>query len=234
MDLEQLNKLTVGEIVAKDFRTSEVFKNAGIDFCCGGKQNISEACSEHGINKEDLLVKIKDLENIPINYAEKFNEWEPDFLADYIANTHHKYVSKTLADLLFYTQKIADVHGDHHGELIEVASLFSKIHDELIPHLKNEEEVLFPAIKEVLSNNSSKAKQTIISEITRMLGEHDFAGGAMDQINVITKGYLLPDDACNTYRVAFKLLNEFEDDLHVHVHLENNILFPKVMEMAKK
>ena len=139
---------------------------------------------------------------------------------------------KNLPELVFYTQKIANVHGDHHPELIEIANLFEKINAELLQHLKNEEEVLFPAIKEVVNTNSKKSKDTINSEINRMLGEHDFAGGAMDKINVISKGYKVPEDGCNTYKVAFKLLEQFEDDLHTHVHLENNILFPKALELA--
>jgi regulator of cell morphogenesis and NO signaling len=138
---------------------------------------------------------------------------------------------KNLPELLFYTQKIANVHGDNHQELIEVADLFAKINDELLQHLKNEEEVLFPAIKEAVQTNSAKAKETIKSEIERMMGEHEFAGGAMDQINAITKGYKVPADGCNTYHVAFDLLEKFEDDLHTHVHLENNILYPKALEI---
>jgi regulator of cell morphogenesis and NO signaling len=115
---------------------------------------------------------------------------------------------------------------------MEVANLFAQINDELLQHLKNEEEVLFPAIKEAVAKNSVSAKETIKSEIERMLGEHEFAGGAMDNINVITKGYKVPEDGCTTYRVAFQLLEQFEDDLHIHVHLENNILFPKALELA--
>ncbi|MFK5855327.1 MAG: iron-sulfur cluster repair di-iron protein [Bacteroidota bacterium] len=233
MDITQINKLTVGEIVADDFRTSSVFKNAGIDFCCGGKQNITEACIEKGINQEELTTRIMELAKEPINPSMNFKEWELGFLCDYITNTHHKFVIKNLPDLLFYTNKIAEVHGDHHPELITVASLFKQIGEALTPHLKNEEEILFPAIKEVVSSGSPTAKETIVSEISQMVGEHEFAGGAIDEINVITKGYLLPEDACNTYQVTFKLLEEFEDDLHVHVHLENNILYPKALELAQ-
>ncbi|NOY97315.1 MAG: iron-sulfur cluster repair di-iron protein [Chlorobi bacterium] len=228
----QLNESTVGEIVANDFRASSVFKNVGIDFCCGGKQTLSEACHEKGINPEDIASELEKLEQEQISPALNFKDWEPGFLCDYIANTHHKYVIKSLPDLVFYTEKIASVHGEHHPELIEVASLFKKLNEELTQHLKNEEEVLFPSIKEVVSTGSLKAKEVIISEITRMLGEHEFAGGAMDEINRITKGYLVPDDGCNTYHAAFKLLQQFEDDLHIHVHLENNILFPKALELA--
>lgn len=224
--------LTVGEIVTNDFRTASVFKKVGIDFCCGGKQTLSEACSDLGISLVDLKGEIEKLGDEPTNFSTDYKNWEPGFLSDYIVNTHHKFVVKNMPELVFYTQKIADVHGDHHQELIEVANLFAKINGELVPHLKNEEEVLFPAIKEVIASGSQKAKSTIKSEIERMLGEHDFAGGAMDDINKITKGYKLPEDAYNTYRLAFKMLEEFEDDLHVHVHLENNILFPKVIELA--
>ena len=232
MEQLQLEKLTVGEIVANDFRTSSLFKNAGIDFCCGGKQSLSEACIEKGIDAIQLENEILKVSEEPLNEFMNFKNWNPVFLADYIVNTHHKFVLKNLPELVFYTQKIANVHGEHHPELIEVASLFEKINEELLQHLKNEEEVLFPAIKEVVNTNSGKDKKTIISEIARMEGEHEFAGGAMDEINKITKGYLVPADGCSTYRVAFKLLEQFEDDLHTHVHLENNILYPKALELA--
>jgi regulator of cell morphogenesis and NO signaling len=139
---------------------------------------------------------------------------------------------KTMPDLLFYTQKIANVHGERHPELIEAAALFAQINRELQQHLKKEEEVLFPAIKSVLVNNDRESKELIVSEISRMSSEHEFAGGAMDQINELTHHYKLPDDACSTYQVTFKLLDQFEDDLHVHVHLENNILYPKALKLS--
>ncbi len=231
MEQLQIKTLSVGEIVANDYRTSAAFKKAGIDFCCGGKQSFTEACTEKGIDAEKLENEILKATEEPLNEYMNFKNWEPGFLSDYIVNTHHKFVVKNLPDLVFYTHKIADVHGDNHPELVEVADLFVKINDELLQHLKNEEEVLFPAIKEAVQTNSEKAKETIKSEIERMLGEHEFAGGAMDDINAITKGYLVPEDGCNTYRVAFKLLEQFEDDLHTHVHLENNILFPKALRI---
>jgi regulator of cell morphogenesis and NO signaling len=221
--------MTIGEIVAQDYRAASVFKEAGIDFCCGGKQNISETCSKLGIDRNELVGKLDKLESIPNTTTQSFIEWDPGFLCDYILNTHHKYVLKSLPELVMYTEKIASVHGERHPELIEVANLFSQINKELLQHMKNEEEVLFPSIKEIINSRSEKAKSTIISEITRLSGEHEFAGGAMDKINVITSGYLVPADGCNTYNVTFKLLREFEDDLHTHVHLENNILFPKAL-----
>lgn len=231
MDTNKINEMTVGEIVADDFRTAFIFKSNGIDFCCGGKQSIDASCREKGIDSASLKKQIIELQSAPINAAQKFNEWELPFLCDYIVNTHHKYVVKTLPELMFYTRKIANVHGDHHPELIEIASIFSQINDELTQHLEKEEQVLFPAIKKAAAGVDAEARKTIASEIERMSGEHDFAGGAMDKINVISNQYALPEDACNTYRVAFQLLEQFEDDLHVHVHLENNILYSKALKL---
>ncbi|HBL75349.1 MAG: iron-sulfur cluster repair di-iron protein [Bacteroidetes bacterium GWF2_42_66] len=234
MRTEILNQKTIGQIVADDYRAAAIFKQAGIDFCCGGNKSIEVACNEKDVDVQKLTLELNELELSTPALHHDFKNWDLGFLADYIVNTHHKYVLRTLPELVHYTQKIAQVHGENHPELIKVASLFFEINRELLQHLKQEEEVLFPAIKEVMKNNTPGAKTTIAIEISRMNGEHEFAGGAMDKINVITNGYSIPADACNTYRVAFKLLEEFEDDLHTHVHLENNILFPKALILAKK
>ncbi len=228
---KEYNEITIGEIVATDFRAAEIFKNAGIDFCCGGKKSLNMLVNEKSIDSSVVVKQLTELENIPLNQNQNYNDWGLSFLIDYIVNTHHKYVLKSLPELVFYTKKIASVHGSHHPELIEVADLFEKINAELLQHLKKEEEVLFPAIKELINNNSPVARAIILSEINRMSGEHEFAGGAMDKINEITSDYLVPEDGCNTYSVAFKLLHQFEDDLHVHVHLENNILYPKALAL---
>lgn len=233
MDISHLHKMTVGEVVADDFRTAEVFKKAGIDFCCGGKQGVNEACARHGIEFSHLQKEIKDVTLLPVSPSMNYREWEPGFLMDYIVNTHHKYTEKTLPELKFYTRKIADVHGSNHPELVEVAHKFAQVHDELANHLKREEEVFFPWVREMIANPTPKISKKLIEEHSALHSEHDFAGSTMDDINKITKGYLLPEEACNTYRVCFKLLEQFEDDLHTHVHLENNILFPKVMQLIE-
>lgn len=222
---------SIGEIVATDFRAAEIFKTAGIDFCCGGKNSLDETCKMKEIDPSLLVKQLKELENSPASQNQNFIDWELSFLIDYIVNRHHKYVLKALPDLVQYTNKIASVHGSNHPELIEVAGIFEKINNELLQHLKNEEEVLFPSIREVLNNKSPEARLTIKSEINRMSGEHEFAGGAMDMINEITSGYTIPGDGCNTYSVTYKLLQQFEDDLHIHVHLENNILYPKALAL---
>jgi regulator of cell morphogenesis and NO signaling len=123
------------------------------------------------------------------------------------------------------------VHGSRHPELSEVAGLFGRLGHELLLHLDREEKVLFPAIKEAVKTRSAEALKTIAGELPGMSGEHEFVGGTMDKINEITGGYKVPADGCNTYAVTYKLLNEFEEDLHIHVHLENNILFPKSLNL---
>ena len=233
MNQLNLSEETVGEIVVNDFRTSAIFKEAGIDFCCGGQQTLQEACKENGISVDELQGKINDLTDEDLSPSLNYKEWELPFLIDFIVNTHHRYVVKTLPDLVFYTKKIALVHGEHHPELTDIAHEIVEINTELTSHLKKEEEVLFPAIKDIIQNNSKKSKDIIQSEISRMLGEHDFAGRTMDEINRITDGYKVPADGCNTYRVTFNLLRQFEDDLHIHVHLENNIVFPRAIKLAE-
>jgi len=223
-------EISIGEIVAMDFRAASVFKESGIDFCCGGRMTIEEACKDKGLDQSEVLRRLAALESSPADTVHNFNEWDLGFLCDYLVNTHHKFVLNTLPELVFYTEKIASVHGETHPELKEVSGLFSEISRELQQHLRNEEENLFPAIKEFNLSGSMEAKAIVISQIARLSSEHEFAGGAMDRINTITSDYAVPADGCNSYHVAFRLLEKFEDDLHVHVHLENNILYPKALK----
>lgn len=230
--MENLKNVQVGEIVTRDFRAAELFKAAGIDFCCGGAQSLEAACKEKKVDLDLLESELLLLEQTPGNNALNFKDWSLDFLCDYIQNTHHKTVLRLLPQLLGYTRKIADVHGAHHPELLQIADLFVEINTELLQHLRNEEDVLFPSVKEVMNRDSPEAKAVVLSEIERMKGEHEFAGGAMDMINVLSGGYRVPADGCSTYEVTYKLLEQFEDDLHVHVHLENNILYPKAVALS--
>ncbi|HVN58254.1 MAG TPA: iron-sulfur cluster repair di-iron protein [Bacteroidales bacterium] len=228
----ELSEQTLGEIVSGDFRTAAIFSESGLDFCCGGNVSLSVACRNKGVDIVKVEEKIKMIEDEPVIPGQNFNEWKLDFLCDYIVNTHHVFVKKSLPGLLAYTVKIASVHAENHPELKEVERLFAKIAGELTQHLKNEEEVLFPAIRQSVSVTSDDTRSLIISEISRMNGEHESAGGAMDRINAITDGYRVPADGCSTYQVTFKLLRQFEDDLHIHVHLENNILFRKALSIT--
>ncbi|MFT3737746.1 MAG: iron-sulfur cluster repair di-iron protein [Breznakibacter sp.] len=230
--LQYANPNIIGRIVAADFRKAEVFKRAGIDFCCGGNKTVQQACDEKGIDAGWLLAQLVKVDGEPLLPSLDYRSWGLSFLCDYIVNTHHRYVLDTLPDLLGYTAKIAVVHGQHHPELPEVAHLFAAVDKELRQHLAKEESVLFPAIKAL--EEGDKAVAVIIgTEIARINEEHEFAGSTLNQINHLTGGYQVPDDACNTYRVALQLLKQFEDDLHLHVHLENNILFPAAVAKAQ-
>lgn len=233
MKLENVNNVSIGEIVAQDLRAASVFREAGIDFCCGGKKSIEQACREKNVDPDDLKRKLMNIESFPNTATHNFREWDLSFLSDYIVNAHHKYVRKSLPEIMFYAQKIAKVHGSNHPELNQIADLFSQVNHELVQHMEKEETFLFPAIKEVETSGSEDARAIIADEIVRLADEHEFAGGAMDKINEISNGYTVPEDGCNSYRMAFSLLKEFEDDLHIHVHLENNILFPKALDAAR-
>jgi regulator of cell morphogenesis and NO signaling len=222
---------SLGEIVAADFRAASVLTKAGIDFCCGGKKSLGEACAEKHLDPSALLMKLDELEGSPAVPGQNYNDWSLDFLADYIVNTHHSYLKKILPELVFYTQKIAGVHGKNHAELLEVSRLFRELSWELSQHLQMEEDILFPAIKETTKSSSKEAREKIRGEISRLTGEHEFAGSHIDKIRDITQGFMVPEDGCNTYQLTFKLLKQFEDDLHIHVHLENNILFPKALKL---
>lgn len=220
----------LGAIVTEDFRAASILKEAGIDFCCGGAKSLNTACREKDIPVEDIVARLQELENTPSSPHLNYKDWEPGFLADYIVNTHHSYVKKMLPELEFYTVKIAGVHGNNHPELTQVAAMFRKIMAELSPHMQQEEQTLFPAIRALIAGDGEK-RRVIRDEISRMKGEHEFAGSTMDLIRQLTLDYTVPADGCQTYRLTFQLLEAFEDDLHTHVHLENNILFPAALNL---
>lgn len=221
---------TVGEIAATDLRKAQVFKKYGIDFCCGGKKTLKEACESKGLNPTEIE---KELNATTGPSPLPFNEWSPAFLADYIVNTHHAYVRKMLPQLIELVTKVASVHGSRHPELHEVNQLVRHLDDELQGHLAKEEQVLFPFIKELVLGEAPSKLSTIETPIAMMEDEHDEAGGIMEKIRSLTNNYTLPSDSCTSYGLLFQMLKDFEDDLHVHVHLENNILFPKAIEMEK-
>lgn len=225
---------TVGEIVAEDYRTAKVFDKYGIDYCCGGKIALSDICLEKGIDQKELFREIEATKNIPLDRTQNYSAWTNSFLADYIINTHHTYLKENLDQIAAYTRKIAQVHGEKHPEVREIAAIFSKIVTDMYAHLREEEEVCFPAIRRVEDAKKLGKPPAVedIAIITRTLerfdAEHNEVGEAAHKIRELAKDYSLPDDACNTFMITYQKLKEFEEDLHKHVHLENNVLFPKV------
>lgn len=228
---------TVGEIVADDYRTTRVFENHGIDFCCGGKISLESACAEKGIDLATITGELDAVKSEPAGRSENYSSWEPPFLADYIINIHHTYIKESTGPLVAYAHKIAEVHGAHHPEVIKIASIFDKIAKDLVAHLRDEEEVFFPAIKRVHAAGKDdkapdeKDMDTIRDSIRKLTQEHEEVGEAIHTIRSLARDYAIPADVCNTFVVTYQKFREFEDDLHKHVHLENNILFPKALDL---
>jgi regulator of cell morphogenesis and NO signaling len=235
------NDETLGQIAAKDLRKAEVFKKYGLDFCCGGKKTVKEACAEKGLDVTKIEQELQLADRMPSAARPiPYDDWNLDFLADYIVNTHHTYVRKTLPDIIAYADKVMKVHGGHHPELVKINQLAGEINAELTSHMIKEERVLFPYIKElVAAKNKTQPLQTshfgtVQNPINMMEMEHEMVGKNLEEIRQLSKNYQLPEDACASYSLLYKLLNEFEEDLHLHIHLENNILFPKALEIEKQ
>jgi regulator of cell morphogenesis and NO signaling len=231
---------TIGEIVAKDYRKAQVFKSFGIDFCCGGKKTIAEACEKKEIDPAEVERKLALVGAGEANSSETdFQNWDLGFLSDYIVNTHHRYVRENTQFILELAQKVARVHGEVHPELIKVAELFERVGTDLTMHMVKEERMLFPFIKELAQVANSggllpSANFRKISEPIRVMdAEHEQVGGDFETIREITSNYQLPEGACSSYTILFKNLEEYENDLHRHVHLESNILFPRAIQLEK-
>ncbi len=232
-------KETIGEIVAKDMHTAAVFKKFKIDFCCGGKKTIKEACMEKGIDPALVEQELKKTAQNTASGNMNYDEWNPDFLADFIINTHHNYIKKHLPEILGYAKKVARVHGDRHAELMPIHELVEKVNKELSEHILHEENTVFPAIKDIIkakATNSVPDKNTI-TQFNTMIAttekEHDTVGKDIHQIRELSKNYAIPSDACTSYKLLYNMLEEFENDLFTHIHLENNILFPKVKKIIE-
>jgi regulator of cell morphogenesis and NO signaling len=231
---------TLGEIATKDLRKAEIFKKYGLDFCCGGKKTVRQACADKGIDATKVEEELQNAEVAAFTRPLPYNEWSLSFLADYIVNTHHSYVTKTLPELKAYATKVAKVHGSHHPELVPVRQLVEDIDQELTEHMVKEESILFPFIKQLEASKSNGKKLepagfgTVQNPINMMEHEHEAVGKNLEKIRVLTNDYAIPEDACASYKLLFKMLEEFESDLFTHIHLENNILFPKALKLEKQ
>jgi len=229
----------IGEIVAEDYRTAQIFKNHKIDFCCQGSRSIETVCENKIFSSKELIEEIETMrqKSEPSN---NYKSWPLDILADYIEKKHHRYVEESSQVLMPYLAKLCKVHGENHPELFEITSEFKKSVTELASHMKREELILFPYIRKLVNaeqENSEIVKPhfgSVKNPVEMMMQDQEVEGERFRIIAGLSDNYTPPEDACNTYRVSLALLNEFEQDLHLHIHLENNILFPKAIAMAKK
>lgn len=238
--MEYLYQKKVGQVVADDFRAAAVFEKYGIDFCCKGNITVDEACERKHIMTEDVMRELKILLATDSTQPEDYKTWNPVVLVDHILEKHHQYITEKTPLILQYLAKLADKHGGRHPELLEVNRLFSESAAALAGHMKKEELILFPWIKKlagftsVQGQDKSTPQGRIDNPIDMMMHEHDDEGERFRTISAITNQYQPPSDACNTYKVTYAMLQEFENDLQLHIHLENNILFPKASEMERE
>lgn len=232
--METTVNTTIGEMVAKDYRAATVFQKFGIDYCCKGNRTLEEATEMKNINVNAVKTELEKVLNAPAEENMDFNFWPLDLLADYIEKKHHRYVEERIPLLLQYLNKLCKVHGDVHPELFEINRLFNETAGDLTSHMKKEELILFPYIRKMLKKQKDGSSVlsaphfgTVKNPIKMMMDEHENEGERFEKIAALSDNYNPPADACNTYRVTYALLDEFEKDLHKHIHLENNILFPK-------
>lgn len=212
--------VTIGEIVAEQPSRSRVFSLLGIDFCCGGRRTLAEACEALGLDiaqVERLLVAEPRAPDDVDWRSRSVHE-----LVAYIERTHHAFTKRELTRVAQLVEKVARVHGQRHPVMIEVAAAFKQCADDLRAHQVKEERVLFPAI-------CAQAGRTLARPISLMLKEHDAVGVELHHIRDLTEGFTPPPGACNTFRAALAGLADLEIDLHQHFHLENNVLFPRVL-----
>ena len=228
--------MTVGEIVADNFGNAEVFDKYGIDFCCHGSILLPEASQKAGADMDEI---IKDIENLAPITTENidFKNWPLDLLADYILKIHHRNIRKNGPKIQELLDKVCKVHGENHPALYNVQVLLRQSLSDLNQHLDKEELVLFPYIYEMVKAKLDGATipefhcGSIQDPISVMMSEHDTEGERFRHIEKLTNGYSAPEDACNSYQLVLQQLKAFEAALHQHIHLENNIVFPRTTQL---
>jgi regulator of cell morphogenesis and NO signaling len=232
----------VTDIVVHDYRTADVFRKYDIDFCCGGKWPLDIACQNKNLPIEEVMRELqKIVTQSPSNAAVDFDSWEIDFLVDYIYNVHHRYLKKALLEVKEQVQRFLDDHRKKFPELEEIETIMNQFMKDFPPHMKQEEEVFFPYIKQIhhaYKHRESYARLLIrtlrkpIEEV--MIKEHDITGSALHRLRKITNNYTPPEKACITHKITFSKLKELDKDLVQHIHLESNILFPKAIKMEQE
>lgn len=222
---------TLGDVVTAHPSLARELERGGLDYCCGGQESIGDACLEHGL---DPAVVIAGLNAARVQGdAAPWASMGPAALVDHVVTTHHRYLWDELPRLTALGEKVVSVHGGRHPELSEVAAALAELRADLEPHLMKEERVLFPAISELASAERAPTFPfgTITNPISVMLREHDAAGDILARLRAASHGYHVPDDGCASYRAWYTGLAEVESDTHLHIHIENNLLFPAVVAL---
>lgn len=228
----------VGEIVSDNFRTAPVFKKHHIDFCCGGGITLEKACEKSHTDVNSLIAELETVAETSISHeVQQVSTYELDQLADYIERVHHKYVEHRSSEIIPFLEKVVRVHGEKEPSLYEVQKSFMECVSALAQHMKKEELILFPTIKNMVVSKRNQVKyeprhiSSLGAPINQMESEHEDEGDRLKKLYEVTNSFTPPEWACNTYKVLFALMHEFFEDLQVHIHLENNVLFPKALAL---
>lgn len=226
----------VGELVRERPSRAEIFEEFGVDYCCGGKVSLSEACRARGLDVETVAARLAASDAAQVE--EPVGAWEGlslGDLADHITARHHEYLRSALPRLGGLLEKVEKAHGAKHPEMVEVHRIFAEFHVAMMQHLMKEEVVLFPMLRQLDDPHGERAFHcgSVGNPIGMMLMEHDAAARALEQFRTLTQDYAPPEDACNTFRAALHGLAELEKDLHRHMHLENEVLFPRAIEAER-
>lgn len=230
---------TVRELTLEIPGATRVFEKAGIDYCCGGGKPFQEACAAAGVSTDEVVRSLEQAgeSTAPAADATQWQTQPLSQLASYIVGKHHVFTRDELARLDALLSKVCSVHGQNHSELFRIQSLFQDLNRDLIPHMQKEEMVLFPYIEQ-MEAAASEGKPapvpffgTVQNPIRMMMMEHETVGEILKQIRQISGGFSVPEDGCISYETLYKALDALEQDLHQHIHLENNILFPRTVEM---
>jgi regulator of cell morphogenesis and NO signaling len=235
-----LTEKTVREIAIESPATVPVFESLGIDYCCGGQRPLSEACARAGVTEQQALELItKALSEGEPSGKDKWSQAASADLIQYIVERHHGFVRKEVPRLETLFEKVIDHHGGDHPELQGIRELFSALSQELFGHMMKEEQILFPYLEKLEAASFGHAAlptgcfPSVEMPIARMLAEHDDAGTLLARIRSVADDFRPPESACPSYRRLYAGLEEFEQDLHRHIHLENNILFPRAAVMER-
>ncbi len=236
------NQIIVKDILTSNIKAAHVFEKYGIDFCCKGNRPLGEACAEKNVSVDTILNELNSVSESDKESTSdmRFENWDLKFLIDYIINNHHSFVRNAIPQMMPHLEKVAFKHGNKYSELKDIKSLFEDVVEEMYSHMHKEETILFHIIRYLVDcrkfNERPKMNgfKTVKNPIDTMEAEHTSAGGALEKIRELTNNFTPPADACNTFRLTYKELEDFEKDLHIHVHLENNILFPKAIKLEEE
>lgn len=234
-----IQQQTLASIATANHRYVPILEKYHLDFCCGGKRTLADACTERGLKVDDIIRELETTNSNDTPVSVHYTDMNAEQLIRHILVKHHYYTRQSMPVIEAHLDKVASKHGDHFPYMKTVQELFCYLKNDMYLHMQKEEMVLFPRIKEIAASGNGKQpvnrqREYISNPVSIMVHEHDEAGAIMEQIRILTNDYQPPVGACNTFRTVLQELKAFEEDLHTHVHLENNLLFPMAASLVEK